>query len=302
MIVKGYLGGVPIDLTADDPHVQYTKVDGTRAFVGVISGVSPTQEAHLATKGYVDTMAAGVGFEPVLSKYDPTGGLPGAPTTGDRYLSTATANGWVIDRLYEYNGDIWDEKTPGTGDTVLVLDEAAQYAYVGDGWVALITTDHGALGGLADDDHPQYLKLNKEGQTLTENLIVTALKTIDGRDVSVDGAKLDTLAPQVGFGTPAAKSIDTIYQAPTDGILVAHVEEPTKGYGCTIQILSNSATPPTTSRGIVLAEYTNYAYAKYASLTVPIIKSHYYKVVKSIFGYNNSGNEVFTIYFYPLGS
>jgi hypothetical protein len=29
----------------------------------------------------------------------------------------------------------------------------------GTAWVALTTADHGALGGLGDDDHPQYLKL-----------------------------------------------------------------------------------------------------------------------------------------------
>jgi microcystin-dependent protein len=38
-----------------DDHTQYVKVDGTRAFTGVVSGVTPTTSTHLATKGYVDT-------------------------------------------------------------------------------------------------------------------------------------------------------------------------------------------------------------------------------------------------------
>ncbi len=41
------------DLTADD-HPQYILVDGTRAFTGTISGITPTADAHLATKGYID--------------------------------------------------------------------------------------------------------------------------------------------------------------------------------------------------------------------------------------------------------
>lgn len=65
--------------------------------------------------------------------------------------------------------------------------------YSDAGWVVL-DIDHGALSGLGDDDHTQYLKLDKAGQTLAENLAVTDGKTIDGRDISVDGALLDTLA------------------------------------------------------------------------------------------------------------
>lgn len=53
------------------------------------------------------------------------------------------------------------------------------------------TLDHGlALTGLGDDDHTQYLLANGT-RTLTDNLAVTVLKTIDGRDLSVDGTKLD---------------------------------------------------------------------------------------------------------------
>lgn len=54
------------------------------------------------------------------------------------------------------------------------------------------TLDHGlALVGLGDDDHTQYLHLNKVAQTLIQSLAVAALATIDGRDISVDGAAFD---------------------------------------------------------------------------------------------------------------
>ena len=45
-------------------------------------------------------------------------------------------------------------------------------------------TDHGALSGLGDDDHPQYLHLNKGGQTLQQNLSVAGGVRIDNVDIS----------------------------------------------------------------------------------------------------------------------
>src|SRR5690606_30706776 len=49
-------------------------------------------------------------------------------------------------------------------------------------------TDHGALTGLSDDDHTQYL-LADGSRTLSGNLTITG--TVDGRDVSADGTALD---------------------------------------------------------------------------------------------------------------
>jgi hypothetical protein len=51
-------------------------------------------------------------------------------------------------------------------------------------------TDHGALTGLGDDDHTQYL-LAAGTRELTGNLSVSSGITIDGRDLSADGTKLD---------------------------------------------------------------------------------------------------------------
>ena len=41
----------------DDDHVQYSLVNGLRAFTATVSGVTPTLDAHLATKGYVDSVS-----------------------------------------------------------------------------------------------------------------------------------------------------------------------------------------------------------------------------------------------------
>jgi len=39
---------------SDDDHTQYVRVDGSRGFTATVSGVTPTQSYHLATKGYID--------------------------------------------------------------------------------------------------------------------------------------------------------------------------------------------------------------------------------------------------------
>ena len=50
------------DLTGldDDDHTQYILVDGSRGFTSTVSGVTPVQDYHLATKGYIDTEISGV--------------------------------------------------------------------------------------------------------------------------------------------------------------------------------------------------------------------------------------------------
>ena len=55
--------------------------------------------------------------------------------------------------------------------------------YSGTAW-EVCQYDHGGLAGLADDDHTQYLKLDKTGQTLSQNLAVSAGVTVDGVDIS----------------------------------------------------------------------------------------------------------------------
>lgn len=39
---------------ADDDHLQYSRVDGSRPFTSPVGGVTPTLDNHLSTKGYVD--------------------------------------------------------------------------------------------------------------------------------------------------------------------------------------------------------------------------------------------------------
>jgi hypothetical protein len=143
----------------------------------------------------------------VKDRYDPTGGLPVGPATGDRYIATATANGWTDTYIYEYNGSSWDPTTPLERMLVYVDDENVFYCYTGAAWVTLSSIidhdlatnfvaaehllvgaidhdqtlnfaanehiaeaaiDHGSIAGLTDDDHTQY---HKESELRTYSIL-----------------------------------------------------------------------------------------------------------------------------------
>ncbi|MCK5602316.1 hypothetical protein KAR91_10615 [Candidatus Pacearchaeota archaeon] len=76
----------------------------------------------------------------VLSRFDPTGGLPAA-TVGDRYLATDTANGWTNDNIYEYDGASWIETIALQMMQIGVDDEAVFYYFDGTTWIKSTTFD-----------------------------------------------------------------------------------------------------------------------------------------------------------------
>lgn len=62
---------------------------------------------------------------------------PGSPTTGDRYIVTATATGaWVgqEDSIAEWNGSSWVFTTPEEGYFLWVEDESRFYEFNGTSW------------------------------------------------------------------------------------------------------------------------------------------------------------------------
>jgi hypothetical protein len=83
----------------------------------------------------------------VKGRYDPTGGLPGSPSAGDVYISTATANGWTATYLYIYNGAVWEEEIPHEGQEAWVDDENFAYAYDGSGWITATAVKSGTVAG-----------------------------------------------------------------------------------------------------------------------------------------------------------
>lgn len=146
------------NLTAGDPHTQYSLVDGSRPYSAPVGGATPIADADLATKGYVDGLIQGLKWqEPVIDKLSSP---PGLPTTGDRYIILPVATGaWTgqDNNIAEWDGAAWDFTIVSEGFAAWVESTDRQCVYNGAAWVTLGTTvDHGNLQGLGDDDHLQY--------------------------------------------------------------------------------------------------------------------------------------------------
>jgi len=125
--------GLLLGLT-DDDHPIYSLVDGSRPFTGTISGVLPTESGHLATKGYIDDFVLATS-----SGVTDHGFLTGL-TDDDHPQYTLT------DGTRDFTGTV-------SGIIPTESGHLATKGYVDD---IVGASDHGALTGLTDDDHPQY--------------------------------------------------------------------------------------------------------------------------------------------------
>ncbi len=90
---------------------------------------------------------------------------PGSPIEGQRFIVAAGPTGaWAgqAAKIAAYQDGAWAFYTPIEGWTAWVADEDVLVIWSGTAWTTFAggggggVTDHGALTGLADDDHPQY--------------------------------------------------------------------------------------------------------------------------------------------------
>lgn len=113
----------------DDDHTIYSLADGTRAFTGVVEGVTPTSSAHLTTKSYVDGLVSGLKW------------LPPVDVLG--YLGTRTIA--EIDALSPSAGDSVVAGSAGTpaavGSDLLAIGDIAEYD--GSSWKKIVTNAAG---------------------------------------------------------------------------------------------------------------------------------------------------------------
>jgi len=139
--------------------------DGSQMRIScTVSGVTPTQDYHLTTKQYVDSVAYNLDWQD--SVFTMTSGTPPtSPSTGDRYLlnvASGTATGaWAghEEAIVEWDGSQWDIYVPNEGYATYVEDIDTIYVYSNDQWVRMASIIlHGALSGLDADDHLQYVR------------------------------------------------------------------------------------------------------------------------------------------------
>lgn len=111
---------------SDDDHTQYIRVDGTRAFTGTVSGITPTSTAHLSTKGYVDSSDVTVsGFL--------QGQINGKSATTHTHDASVLTSGTVPDARIAASSIIQHQGS----------------------------VTHSGIAGLTADDHPQYFNTTR---------------------------------------------------------------------------------------------------------------------------------------------
>jgi hypothetical protein len=156
----------------DDDHTQYTLADGTRAFTGTVGGITPTQDSHLTTKGYVDSAIQGLDWQDsVIDYHSPSGGLPAGPNVGDRYVADDSGNGWTQNNIYEWDGSQWEETVANEGMSTWFEDEDLLRVYDGTNWIRFgSTVTHRNLNDLQGGTSDEYYHLTSaQFEALTDN-------------------------------------------------------------------------------------------------------------------------------------
>jgi hypothetical protein len=137
-ISHGMLSGT----SSGDDHTQYSLVNGTRNYTGIVSyseNFTFTNENQLITKYYVDSQIPGqVWRDPVIDKDQSF--PPVFPNSGDRYIVASPGSGdWAghDNEIAEYDGINWNFYSPLEGSSSWVKDEDYIYGYSGTSWAKI---------------------------------------------------------------------------------------------------------------------------------------------------------------------
>jgi hypothetical protein len=196
--------------------------------------------AECLANAIVDNVSVDITFlSNVINFFDPSSALPADPVSGDRYIASATGNGWTLNYIYEYNGATWDETIPAQNECVWVTALGDFYTYNGTIWTAWgMAIDHGALTGLADDDHTQYYNQTR-GDARYEKLLGNP--STDGYILSSTAAGVRSWIAPVTGGVPTTRQIIAGIGLTGGGDLTADRTLAVTGILATFYGLSNAA-------------------------------------------------------------
>jgi len=106
--------------------------------------------------------------------FDPTGGLPVSPALYDRYISQATANGWLVNNIYYWNGEIWAGELPAEGQQIYVSGGATFPTrfvyYTGAAWAPV---PNGNVSGPGVSTDTAIVRWSGATGSAIENSVVT---------------------------------------------------------------------------------------------------------------------------------
>lgn len=219
-----------------DDHTEYVLADGTRAFTGEVSGVTPTSSAKLATKGYVDAAVSNLKvLESVVVRAQGNVTLsgPGATIDGvtmqvdDRFLADQQSSS-TEDGIYLWKGAA--VAAVRTADAQSGASFAGRFTFVEEGTdadVGLVCTNDQGSDILGTDDismsaftHPgditggdgidvtSYsvavdLAASNPGLEFSSNKLRVKAATAAGIELTASGVaiKLETTNPSMQFAS-----------------------------------------------------------------------------------------------------
>ena len=126
--------------------------DGNAKIYPPLNGKNPVMKsmAECIANAVIDSGGSIYWQDPIISKFDPTSGTP-TPATGNRYISTATSHGWVLNSIYEYYSGAWVQTASIEGLIVYNRETNEFLFFDGSSWLVLM----GSSGvGLS---HPQVM-------------------------------------------------------------------------------------------------------------------------------------------------
>jgi hypothetical protein len=124
--------------------------------------IAPTDKFDIVNKEYVDNLIENTKWENSVSNfYNPRNSLPKNPEKGERFVSTGTGHGWVINRIYECDGNNdahWTEIIPEKGCIVWSQHQSGGSTHIFNGitWEKFgVTVEHTDLKSIGSYSHPK---------------------------------------------------------------------------------------------------------------------------------------------------
>jgi len=224
----GVVSGASASFTAD-----VVGADATYDSVTINDAVTNAHDA--ATKEYVLAATLGLDWQlPIIEFYDPTGGLPAA-TLNDRYIATATANGWTLNNIYTGNGLTFDETAAGDRMSLLNQDDSSFYTYIAASvsWVYIF------MAGAHND------LLNKQGGIPLEYYHLSAAEwaTVNGGLSLYDDDASDQLALVWNEASAAGRTLNFLVNGGNRSISLAGDLTVSAGCGVLDQSVASGASP-----------------------------------------------------------
>jgi hypothetical protein len=186
--------------------------------ISILLPNQPMFPEHAVNKQYVDEVIQNLKVDKAVLKFhDPKLRLPISPKVGERFISSGTGNGWIINHIYEYDGGNWNETNPMKGTTIWAqLEKETSFIFNGVTWDRFgKSIDHSDLKNIGKythkniDEHINNERLHcKEKHISHDNIQNTGIYThrnIDEHIMNTSDAHFGQ--DLTANGTPTFKSV-----------------------------------------------------------------------------------------------